>query len=239
MEWTDQGILLSVRRHGEGAAIIKVLTEHHGHHAGLVRGGGSRKMASMLQAGNQMSLTWRARIEDQLGTFSVELLKARSGSFISDKKKLFLFNALSAMLARYLPEREPNVVLYDACIELLDLMQHSDYWQHRYCLLEFEMLDALGYGADRFFCAVTGIDYDLRYISPMSGRAVSRKGAQGYEKRLLPYPKMFTRAKLSAIPEGEFYESLRVSGYFFENKIPTVKGQLPQARQRLMDLERA
>jgi DNA repair protein RecO (recombination protein O) len=239
MEWMDQGILLSVRRHGEGAAIIEVLTENHGRHAGLVRGGGSRKMASVLQTGNQISLTWRARIEDQLGAFSVELLETRSGVFISDRKKLYIFNALSSMLGRYLPEREPNAVLYNACMDLLERMCLGTYWQHRYCLLEFEMLDVLGYGADRFSCAVTGGARDLGYISPMSGRAVSRKGAVGYENRLLPYPKLFAHADLTAIPEGEFYESLRVSGYFFENKIPTAKGQLPQARQRLMDLEHA
>ncbi len=239
MEWTDQGILLSVRRHGEGAAIIEVLTENHGRHAGLVRGGGSRKMASALQPGNQISLMWRARIEDQLGTFSAELLEARSGVFISSREKLYVFNALSSMLARHLPEREPNGALYAACVELLELMRLGPYWQHRYCLLEFEMLDALGYGADRFSCAVTGTSSDLSYISPMSGRAVSRKGALGYEDRLLPYPNMLKREELAAIPTSEFFESLRVSGYFFENKIPTSKGQLPHARQRLMDLGRA
>jgi len=236
MEWTDQGILLSTRRHGEGAAIIDVLTQNHGRHAGLVRGGGARKMAATLQPGNQISLSWRARVEDQLGTFSVELFEARSGIFIASREKLYVFNALSSLLARYLPEREPNIALYTACIELLELMRSGAFWQHKYCLLEFEMLDVLGYGADRFTCAVTGSTQELHYISPMSGRAVSKKGATGYEDRLLPYPKIFTRKELSAIPAEEFHQSLRVSGYFFENKIPTAKGLLPHARQRLLDL---
>ena len=72
MEWRDQGVLLAVRRHGESAAIIEVFTAAHGRHAGVVRGGGSRKAAPILQPGAQLDLTWRARLDEHLGAFAVE-----------------------------------------------------------------------------------------------------------------------------------------------------------------------
>lgn len=239
MEWLDQGVLLSVRRHGEGAAIIEVLTEHHGRHAGLVRGGGSRKSGALLQVGNQLSLTWRARVEEQLGTLTVELVDARSAALLSSRQKLYVFNALSSMLIKYLPEREPNPALYLACIDLLSLLQSGVKWQHRYCLFELELLEDLGYGIDLSQCAVTGQDTDLTHVSPKSGRAVGRQSAQGWEDRLLPYPEFLQSQNLVDITPEEFRDSLRLTGYFFEKSIPAARVGLPEARVRLFDLVNA
>jgi len=236
MEWQDQGILLSVRRHGEGAAIVEVLTEQHGRHAGLVRGGGSRKSAALLQPGNQLALTWRARLEDQLGSFNAELLQARSAALLSQRIKLYGFNALSAMLMNYLPEREPNAGLYEACQNLLTRLQADEFWQHRYCVFELEMLEAIGYGIDVSACAVTGQAHDLTHVSPKSGRAVSAVGAKGWEDRLLPLPAFLSLRNLGDISREDFRDALRLSGYFFEKFVPTTSPSLPQARLRLLDV---
>jgi len=236
MEWQDQGILLSVRRHGEGAAIIEVLTEHHGRHAGLVRGGGSRKSAALLQPGNQLSLTWRARLEDQLGSFSAELLHARSAALLSQRLKLYGFNALSAMLMKYLPEREPNAGLYEACQDLLARLQEDDFWQHRYCLFELEMLEAIGYGIDLSECAVTGQVNELTHVSPKSGRGVSAVGAKGWENRLLPLPAFLSQPTMAEISSEDFRDALRLSGYFFEKYVPATLPCLPESRLRFFDI---
>lgn len=236
MEWQDHGILLSVRRHGEGAAIIEVMTKAHGRHAGLVRGGGSRKSAALLQPGNWLSLTWRARLEDQLGSFNVEPKKAFSASLLSDRLKLFGFNALSAMLARYVPEREPNPDLFEACLDLMARFQSGENWQHCYCKLELEMLNALGYGIDLSQCAVTGQQHDLTHVSPKSGRAVSRETAKGWEDRLLVYPGFLVAESLVPITSEEFRQSLRLSGYFFEKHVPVDPPKLPEARVRFADM---
>ena len=236
MEWQDQGVLLSVRRYGESAAIIEVFTEHHGRHAGLVRGGGSRKSAGLLQAGTQLSLAWRARLEDQLGTFSVELKSSRSAALLSERSKLYAFNALSAMLSRYLPEREPELGLYHSCIDLLNRFENNEFWQHKFCLFELEFLGALGYGIDLSECAVSGQTHDLTYVSPKSGRAVGAEAAQGYEDRLLVYPAFLQVPELRQISASEFQDSLKLSGHFFEKWIPTRQPNLPEARQRLLEL---
>ena len=235
MEWQDQGVLLNVRRHGESAAIIEVFTEHHGRHAGLVRGGGSRKLAALLQAGTQLSLSWRARLEDQLGSFSVELKYSRSAMLLSERPKLYAFNALSAMLTRYLPEREPEQDLYYSCMDLLTRIENNEYWQHKFCLFELEFLSALGYGIDLSECAVSGQTYDLTHVSPKSGRAVGREAAKGYEDRLLVYPAFLQSSEFREITESEFQDALKLSGYFFEKWIPTRQPHLPEARQRFLE----
>ena len=236
MEWQDQGILLSVRRHGEGSAIIDVLTEHHGRHAGLVRGGGSRKAGALLQPGNQLSLSWRARLEDQLGSFSVELSQARSAALLSVRKKLYGFNAISAMLMKYLPEREPNGDLFQGCLDFLECIENERYWEHRYCLFEFEVLEAIGYGIDLTECAVTGQPHDLTYVSPKSGRAVCAKSAEGWEDKLLRLPSFLLLREPAEISSESFKEALRLSGYFFENFVPATPPNLPEARMRFLDI---
>ncbi len=236
MEWQDQGVLLSVRRHGEGAAIIEVLSEFHGRHAGLVRGGGSRKSAALLQPGNLLALTWRARLEDQLGSFNVELKHPHSATLLSSRLQLYAFNALSAMLVRYLPEREPNVAVFHAVIDLLARLQSGDNWQHRYCLLELEMLNSLGYGIDLSQCAVTGQHHDLTHVSPKSGCAVSREAADGWEEKLLVFPAFLQQEALTKISTEEFRQSLRLSGYFFEKHVPITPPKLPEARLRFVEV---
>ena len=79
MEWRDEGALIAFRTHGESAAIIEVLTRDHGRHAGVVRGGASRRLAPLLQPGAQLDVTWRGRLEEHIGTFSVEPLRSRAG----------------------------------------------------------------------------------------------------------------------------------------------------------------
>ncbi len=236
MEWQDHGTVLSVRRHGEGSAIIEVLTEAHGRHAGLVRGGGSRKSVALLQPGNQLSLTWRARLEDQLGSFTAELDNARSAMLLSSRRKLYAFNALAAMLVRYLPEREPNARLYAACQDLLARLFADEHWQHRYCLFELEMLEAIGYGVDLSCCAVSGQRDDLTHVSPKSARAVSREAAKGWEDRLLIFPRFLQKSAPGEISSEEFRQSLRLSGYFFQKFVPVVPPNLPEARMRLLDV---
>ena len=236
MEWQDHGILLSVRRHGESAAIIEVMTEAHGRHAGLVRGGGSRKSAALLQPGNWLTLSWRARLEGQLGSFSVELKKSYSAPLLSSRLKLFGFNALSAMLTRYVPEREPNQALFRACTDLMERFQSDENWQHCYCHLELEMLNSLGYGIDLSHCAVTGQDHDLTHVSPKSGRAVGRESAKGWEDKLLAYPGFLIEDSFIQITAEEFSQSLQLSGYFFEKHVPMNPPKLPEARLRFADM---
>jgi len=227
MEWQDQGVLLSARRHGENAAIIEVFTQHHGRHAGVVHGGASRRMAPILQPGAELSVTWRARLEDHIGTFRVEPIKARAALIMGDRMALAGLNAICALLKFALPERAAHEPLYDATEAMLLALTCEANWPHSYVLWELTLLAELGFGLDLACCAVTGARNDLAYVSPRTGRAVSRAGAGVWADRLLPYPS----------PE-RIVPSLATTGFFLEHSLAHALGaaSLPAARGRLLEM---
>lgn len=234
MDWRDEGLLLSARRHGESAAIIEVFTEQHGRHAGIVRGGGSRKMAPVLQPGTQVDVTWRARLEEHLGTFAVEPIKSRAATLMSDRRTLAGLNALTALLSFALPEREPHAALYRQTLTVLDMMD-GPHWPLAYLRWELSLLEELGFGLDLTTCAVTGSTKGLTYISPKTGRAVAMGAAGDWADKLLPLsPALLGQGE--GAPE-DIRDGLRATGHFLRNWLAPALGNkpLPEARQRLSD----
>ncbi|WP_299790888.1 DNA repair protein RecO [uncultured Marivita sp.] len=236
MDWRDTGILLSSRRHGESAMIIDVFTPERGRHAGVVRGGASRKIAPILQPGAQLDLAWRARLEDHLGSFTVELQRSRAAIAMQNRTTLAGLNAALALLAYVLPEREAHPKLYAHTQNLLDLIDQSELWPLAYLRWEAALLDDLGYGLDLTCCAVTGSTDDLMYISPKSGRAVSAKGAGDWADRLLPLPDALKGE--GAAEDADIATALAATGYFLEHKLAAeqIGKPLPAARARYIDL---
>jgi DNA repair protein RecO (recombination protein O) len=236
LEWRDYGILLSMRRHGESSAIIDVFTEEHGRHAGVVRGGASRRMAPVLQPGAQLDVTWRARLEDHLGSYHAEPLRSRAAAALSGRLALAGLNAVTALLAFCLPEREPHPDLYVRSERLLDLLEHEDLWPLAYLQWELALLEEVGFGLDLSACAVTGRLAGLAFVSPKTGRAVSREGAGEWADRLLPLPPVLLGQGDAG--DTEILQALRTTGYFLETHLAPSLGShpLPEARGRLMDL---
>ncbi|MEY8830970.1 DNA repair protein RecO [Sedimentitalea sp. XS_ASV28] len=239
MEWRDHGILLTLRRHGETAAIIDVFTEEHGRHSGVVRGGASRRIAPILQPGAQLDLLWRARLEDHIGSYQVEPLRSRAAAAMSGRMALAGLNAVTALLAFCLPEREPHGQLYKRSEQLLDLLGHDEIWPLAYLKWEIALLEELGFGLDLSCCAATGSTRNLVYVSPKSGRAVSRAGAGQWADRMLPLPPVMQGARNAS--DHEIAQALGTTGYFMEERVATALGNkpLPNARARFVDLVRA
>ncbi len=235
MEWRDQGALLAVRRHGENAVIIEVFTAEHGRHAGIVHGGASRKVAPVLQPGAQLDVTWRARLEEHLGSFRIEPLRSRAGAVMGDRLALAGLNAICALLSFSLAERDPHPNLYRATLDLLDQLGTNPAWPLAYLGWELALLRALGFGLDLSACAVSGTREGLVYVSPRSGLAVSARAAGEWADRLLPLPACM-RGEGRA-PDGEILQGLRTTGYFLEHRMARAMGNkpLPGARQRLLD----
>jgi DNA repair protein RecO (recombination protein O) len=232
MDWRDQGILLSSRRHGETFVIIEVFTPERGRHAGVVRGGASRRMAPVLQPGAQLDVEWRARLEDHIGTFRVEPLKSRAWT-MSDRMALAGLNAVCALLLFVLPEREAHAELYRKTLILLDLMDQPEIWTLAYLNWELALLEEMGFGLDLRRCAVLGEKAnDLSYISPKTGRAVSRAGAGEWADRLLPLPPCLMGH--GPAPDAEILQGFEVTGHFLRNHLAPQLGNrpLPEARAR-------
>lgn len=235
MEWRDQGILLRSRRHGETSVIIEVFTPERGRHAGIVRGGTSRKIAPILQPGAQLDLAWRARLEDHIGAFSVEPLRSRAAAAMASRQSLAGLNTVTALLCFCLPEREPHAPLYARTEALLDLLGDWDLWPLAYLQWELALLEDMGYGLDLSACAVTGVTEGLTYVSPKSGRAVSAKGAGDWADKLLPLPDVL-RGEGDA-SDADIAQGFEVTGYFLGTHLAADLGNkpLPEARARFVD----
>jgi DNA repair protein RecO (recombination protein O) len=235
IEWRDEGALLKVRKHGETSAIIEVFTTRHGRAAGVVRGGTSRKIAPLLQPGAQLDVTWKARLEDHLGSFTVEPVRSRTAQVMTDRLALAGLNAVTGLLAFVLPERAEYPALYNRTIQLLDLLGQTDVWPLAYLQWEIALLEDMGFGLDLSACVVRGVNEDLCYVSPRTGRAVSREAAGQWADKLLPLPPILLGKGAGDVTET--LQALRTTGYFLANHLAPSLGDraLPEARQRLVD----
>lgn len=234
MEWRAEGVILSMRRHGETAAIIEVFTAGQGRYAGVVRGGASRRLAPVLQPGTQVQAGWRARLDAHLGTFTVEPLAVRAAGVLGDRTGLAGLASVCALLSFCLPERAAYPRLYARSVALLDGLG-AERWAQAYLGWEQALLDEMGFGLDLARCAVTGATGDLAFVSPRTGRAVSRAGAGDWAGHLLPLPPALLGRRDSA---WGVVEGLQVTGHFLANHLAPSLGDrpLPAARRRLVDL---
>lgn len=234
MEWRGEGILLSVRRHGETSAIIDVFTPDQGRHAGVVKGGAGRKLAPILQPGAQLDVTWRARLDAHIGSYLVEPVRSRAAEVMGSRLALSGLGAALALLRFCLPERQAHAGLYTETERLLDLLGQDDIWPLAYLRWEMRLLEDMGYGLDLSACAVTGARDNLAYISPKSGRAVSADGAGDWAARLLPLPDVLRG--LGAAEDVEVAKALHITGFFLREKLAPDLGNrpVPEARARFI-----
>ncbi len=236
IEWQDEAALLAARPFGETSVIIEVFSEVHGRHAGVVRGGTSRKVAPLLQPGAQLSVTWKARLDSHLGSFTVEPIRSRAAIAMGDRLALAGLNAVCGLLVMVLPEREAHRALYERTIGLLDLLGQSDVWALAYLRWEQALLEEMGFGMDLSACAVRGVNEDLIYVSPKSGRAVSREAAGEWADRMLHLPPVL--AGKGDATHAEIARALITTGYFIENRLMKGLGDrpMPPARARLVEV---
>jgi DNA repair protein RecO (recombination protein O) len=234
MEWTDEGIVLAVRRHGEANAILEVVTRAHGRHLGLVRGGAGSRLRPVLQPGNSVRVVWRARLDEHLGNFAVEGLRLRAAAFLPAAHAVYGVTHLAA-LCRLLPERDPHPAIYGTLEAILDRMGDCDAVAARVVRFELMLLAELGFGLDLETCAATGQDHDLAYVSPKSGRAVSREAGAPWREKLLRLP-AFLREEKSAPPSpAELADAFAVTGFFLARDVLEPRAlALPAARERFI-----
>lgn len=222
VEWADEGIVTGVRRHGESGAIVELLTRTRGRHLGLVRGGASRRMAPLLQPGNTLHAVWRARIEGQLGTLQVEPLALRADALMRFPHAAYGVSHI-ASLVRLLPERDPHPSLYGVCGAVLDALETPRAAAVLLARFEIVMLGELGFGLELERCAATGSRDDLAYVSPRTGRAVSRMAGAPLAAKLLPLPTFLIATQI--VPtRNELEQAFRMSGYFLNRHVMEPRG---------------
>ena len=237
MEWQDEGIVIGLRRLGESDVILEAMTRAHGRHLGVVRGGRSRRLQPALQPGNGCDLIWRARIDDQLGTYLIEPTRMRAARLIGQGGALYAMATLGALL-RLLPERDPHPALYDSLDIVLDRLDDPIFAAPLLVRFELAILSELGFGLDLDECAVTGATEGLAYVSPKSGRAVSEVGAGPWRDRLLALPRFLRKDGDPGLPtREEIADGLALTGYFLERHVFGPRGiAAPEARAAFVAL---
>src|SRR4051812_39699534 len=226
MEWTDEGIVLGVRRHGESSAIVELLTRGHGRHLGLVRGGSGARMRPLLQPGNSVQAVWRARLDEHLGTWQIEATRLRAATLLASSHAVYGVTHL-ASLARLLPERDPHEAIYDLLDRTLD--DFDDIGEAAAHLIRYElaMLAELGFGLDLETCVATGETTDLIYISPKSGGAVSRHAGDPWRDRLLRLPPFLRRdgGGANGWSDQDLRDGFQLTGLFLLRHVLEPRGQ--------------
>lgn len=234
MEWRDEGIILGTRRHGETSAVLEVMTRAHGRHLGLVRGGRSRKQQPVLQAGNRVDLTWRARLDEHLGTFQAEPIKLNAARLIESAVAVYALQTLAAHL-RLLPERDPHGGLYETLGIVIDNLSDADCVGELVVRFELLVLEELGFGLDLTECAATGSREELAYVSPKSGRAVSRAAGEPWRDKLFLLPDFLQQGARQGADLAAIEEAFRLSGFFFSRHVYEPRGiEPPEARGGLI-----
>lgn len=223
MEWTDEAIVLGVRRHGEGSAIVELLTQDHGRHLGLVRGGTSARMRPVLQPGNAVRATWRARLDEHMGLYAIEGLRLRAGALLGLGHGAYGLTHLAA-LVRLLPERDPHPSIHAALTDLLDHFEDALPAAAGLVRFELGMIAELGFGLDLTRCAATGSRDELVYVSPKSGCAVSRMAGEAWRDRLLPLPPFLLLSQAGPPSVEDVRAGFRLTGYFLQRHVLEPRG---------------
>jgi DNA repair protein RecO (recombination protein O) len=240
MDWTDEAIILAVRPHGEGAAIVHLLTHGQGRHAGLVHGGASRSKRATVEVGNRVHAVWRARLAEHLGTLALEATHFHAAALLDDPARLAAMASACAVADAALPEREPHPGLFTGTCALFELLESApdEVWPSAYVRWELGLLAELGYGLDLGRCAATGASDDLLYVSPRTGRAVSRAAGAPYRDKLLALPAFLGGAmenREATDDESEIAAGLALTGHFLAAQVfAPFNRPPPPARDRLV-----
>jgi DNA repair protein RecO (recombination protein O) len=234
MEWDAPAIILDTRPYGEGDAVATVMTEQHGVHRGLARGGSSRGKAATWQAGNMVQVQWTARLSDQLGSFTGELIHAGAAHAMQEVVPLSMLTALCAVAEGALPEREPMPRVFGGLLRLIPRLPLGESLLTELIQWECMVLTDLGYGLDLSACAITGRSDRLAYVSPKTGRAVTEEGAGEWAAKLLPLPGFLVG---SGVPDrAAWRDGLRLTGHFLARDAFGLQHRpLPLARAMLYD----
>jgi len=234
MQWTDEAIVLGVKRHGEASVILELMTLERGRHLGLVRGGAGSRLRGVLQPGNSLRATWRARLDEHLGNYAVEGLNLRAAGFLAAAHAVHGVTHLAA-LCRLLAEREPHTAIYGALQDILDRLDDPFVAAPLIARFELDFLAELGFGLDLSTCAATGTTDELVYVSPRSGRAVSRAAGQAYRDKLLVLP-AFLGDDAATVTAADLASAFALTGYFLDRHAFAPRGlALPEARAHFVN----
>lgn len=228
MEWSGEGIIIGTRKHGETSLIVELMTPKQGRHLGLVRGGRSRKMQPLLQPGNKVEVTWRARLSEHLGTFTVEPMTQNAAWLMESRCGILGIQLLGSHL-RLLPERDPHRGLYDALEVMIEHLANPDIVGPLMVSFELRLLEELGFGLNLTQCAGGGSNDNLIYVSPKSGQAVSASAGEPWADKLLALPQFLLADSSRYCTAQDLRAAFDLTGYFLQRDVWLPRGVQTQS----------
>ena len=246
-EWRDRGIVLSVRKYGEKGMIANILTLEHGRHLGWISNYKNNNISSHIQPGNLVDVFWKSRLIDQMGNFKIELISSVVGKILDDKIKLQAIISLCTLLEKVLPERQSYSEIFNATQAFINLLLLDDdilknIWFEGYVKWEIGILSSIGFSLKLDECAVTGKKNNLYFVSPKTGKAVSKEGAGLFAAKLLLLPSFLGGAEIIGSNfNQDIIAGLKITSYFFKNKLllsinNDKNNYLTNARNRLIEM---
>jgi len=236
VEWTESGFIIGTRRHGETSVIVEAFARGHGRHLGLVKGGRGTRWRGVLQPGNQVRFTWRARLSEHLGHYTVEAEALRAAEIMADPLALAALGSLNAMV-RLLPERDPHASLFSLYEAIVEALPAAAGWPAALARFELTLLAELGFGLDLESCAATGSNDDLAYVSPKSGRAVSLSAGAPYKDKLLALPRFLRDEALMPENVDDLIAAFRLTRFFLARDVYAPRGLTPpESDERMIRL---
>ena len=237
MRWESNGLILNFSKYNEKSYILEIFTEEHGKHKGIIRGLHSKNKRSIIEPGNEVFASWSGRLETHLGNYNVEPIKLWSSHILQFKDRLSAISSICSLISLTMAERQPNPIIYFSSKKLIEIVASKrEDWIRDYVFWEMQLLSEIGYGLDLERCAVTAKSYDLVYVSPSSGRAVSNEGAGDFRNKLLPLPKFMTDFKAN-YDNNDIYNALNLTEFFYKKRFFLPNNlNFPQSRNRLKEL---
>ncbi len=234
MKITDEALVLGLSKFSESSALVSVFFKSHGIFKGLARGAYSQKSRGILISSNLVKATWSARIEDNLGTITAEPIRSIAAEIMHDPLRIKAASSAIALIDTFLMDREAHPQLFDDLLELLTHAGHETDFLETYVHFEMNLLADLGFGLDLATCAVTGVDDNLKYISPKTGRAVSGQAGEPYAAKLFALP-AFMRSHGAAETKEDITTALEITGFFLSRAMLGMndKVYLPESRNML------
>ena len=246
-EWNDIGIILSAKKYGEKGLIVNVLTESYGRYVGWINYYKRKSILSSVQPGNLVKVFWKSRRIEQMGNFKIELISSISGKIFDEKIKLQALTSLCSLLEKFLPERQRYSEVFNATKAFFKVLAfnnevNNEQWIKGYIKWEIGLLSSIGYSLDLKKCAVTGQKNNLNYVSPKTGKAVSRDGAGKFAPKLLKLPVFLGgTGVIGSSQNEEIIMGINITTYFFKNKLllsinDNKITNLPNSRNRLENM---
>ncbi len=233
MEWNDSGIIVSNSAFNDKSIIIGCLTETQGLRYGLVN---KSKNNNNITIGNTVEITWRGRLENHLGKFTIKSYKPIYQHIYHDYTKLNAVLNVCSLIAISILEKEKQERLHIKLHNFLALIADKNpLWINDLIKLELYILRVSGFGLELNKCTVTETTHNLQYISPKTGKAVSSDAGKPYAKKLFPLLDIFIKHK-QAVDLTESVQALNILTHFFEKHVlPLKNSTMPQYRNELVE----